>query len=1443
MRRGSCAYFGGGGPEVGVLRDWLPASSMSRQGWIPSLQNVRCLPSGVGQFKAVEVGDRFLPKPSVERFEGDPMNYWAFVNRFEVHVASRITDDDLRLAYVLQHCAKPVYEKLKHIASDKNKSRAYRKVWKELYERYGQPHVISRCCERRLIEFPKEAFSDADWLEDLAVLLKRCLASLEEVQSPTTVDSPTFVASIAEKLPLELKREWVSCALTIQRQKGELAGFEEFAEFVMEQSVKANSVYCKLLFPKTTQRGDASTNRARARTSKVLTSVTTVPTGSKEVKHVFKESCLCCRRAHKLEDCPEFRQMTLKERKLLVRSKRLCFKCLSQGYMAVDCNVSGTCGIAGCTDTNHHTFLHVNQRRPGAVNSGELSPPEAAECLHLVVPSKQTPKSPAYLDIIPLRVLKNNKEVLTYALLDSGANKTFCERSLLESLGVTDAEPVIFNISTLASKCPSKVDTVSTSLTILPLNNQDAMDLPDVVMTEAIPASPNKVPDSCLLDSLDYLKGVSLDEVEGGTVSLLIGNDNILAHRCLECRFSPDPARLPDAVRTPLGWLLKGPALSEVAGSNASFFTNSCHSMDSLLAKELLVNDRGEFWSRDQVENTDLVDMENLLTWLQSHKEASEFGMKYSGEDVMAYDFMERNIEFVDGHYQMPLPWKNNAVKLPESRAMATRRLQHLKRRLEKNPDLHQKYTEQMEAYIKKGYAKVVQDKEASAKRRMWYLPHHAVINEKKPGKVRIVFDCAARLCGQSFNDHLMKGPNLVNSIVGVLLRFRKHLIAVVGDIESMFHQVRVSPEDCDSLRFLWWPQGNLLAEPVAHRMVVHLFGAKPAPSIATFCLKETAKEFGKFFEPHIAQNVKRCFYVDDFLSGAGNVELAAKLTKDMQQIMTMAGFNLSKWLSTNEKVLDTIPEERRGKGMKEILLGSSGQSSVLGIKWSLAKDAFYFIVDVPDKHLTKRTLLSVTNSLYDPLGFLAPVVLEARVLYRHVCQEKQDWDKPCTSSVGRQWKCWCGSLNDLRDICIPRCYMSEGKMLGMQLHFFCDVSSYARGCVCYMRITREDGGIDCNILTGKFLLADDGKRTIPQLELEAALDTVRLARVVKRELDLEDCMTTFWSDSSAVLLSLQADCKQFSVFFRNRLAQIQRHSSIPDWRYVPSELNPADQASRGATASELLKKGTWLTGPEFLRLKPERWPRGLPENEVQANICQIFDSSVESKVPTDNVDAVDKLIDYFSNLYRLKLATCWMLRFVNYWKEKTCTTRGIEIHTGPISVEELEMAEIALVKYVQATHYSDWINHLQGQSNKRLIKSSPLWKLNPILVEGLMRVGGRLGNASFSFDTKHPVILSKNLSLTQLIIDHFHCHNVAHSGVNTTLNALQQRFWIENGRVTPPRVLAKCLFCIRRSARPAEQLMAELPPARLQNGEPPFSHTGSDCFGPFIVKHKRSEL
>ena len=102
-----------------------------------------------------------------------------------------------------------------------------------------------------------------------------------------------------------------------------------------------------------------------------------------------------------------------------------------------------------------------------------------------------------------------------------------------------------------------------------------------------------------------------------------------------------------------------------------------------------------------------------------------------------------------------------------------------------------------------------------------------------------------------------MKEPNLVNSLVGVLLRFRKHSVAVLADIESMFHQVRAAPRDFDALRFLWWPEEDLETEPKIYRMIVHLFGAKPFPSCIAFCLKEVANEFGKYFKTNISKNVR----------------------------------------------------------------------------------------------------------------------------------------------------------------------------------------------------------------------------------------------------------------------------------------------------------------------------------------------------------------------------------------------------------------------------------------------------------------------------------------------------------------------------------------------------------------------------------------------------------
>ena len=194
-----------------------------------------------------------------------------------------------------------------------------------------------------------------------------------------------------------------------------------------------------------------------------------------------------------------------------------------------------------------------------------------------------------------------------------------------------------------------------------------------------------------------------------------------------------------------------------------------------------------------------------------SRKEMLEFGLKFSREDPIAYDAMCRNVKREDDHYQLPLLWRDDSCVLPDSKDVALKRLKGLKKRLQRDELLRKAYTEQMDATLNKGYAEKVPDEEINCNRHHWYIPHHPVVT---PKKTPIVSDCAAIAQNQSLNNHLMKGPDLTNSLIGVLLRFLKGQIAIASDIEAMFYQIKMAPKDRDCLQFFWWPGGELSLDP-----------------------------------------------------------------------------------------------------------------------------------------------------------------------------------------------------------------------------------------------------------------------------------------------------------------------------------------------------------------------------------------------------------------------------------------------------------------------------------------------------------------------------------------------------------------------------------------------------------------------------------------------------
>ena len=203
----------------------------------------------------------------------------------------------------------------------------------------------------------------------------------------------------------------------------------------------------------------------------------------------------------------------------------------------------------------------------------------------------------------------------------------------------------------------------------------------------------------------------------------------------------------------------------------------------------------------------------------------------------------------------------------------------------------------------------------------IWYLAHHGVYHPKKTNKIRVVFDCSAVYWGICLNNLLLQGPDLTNSLIGVLTRFREYPVAFIGYIEAMFYQVQVPEAQRDFLRFLWWPNGDLSCTPAEYRMTVHLFGAASSPSISNYALRKTAEATEEEFGSEITSTITKNFYVDDCLKSVLNEKTAVEMINKLRSACMKGGFRLTKFMSNRCDVLQSLPEEERCKDLQDVIL------------------------------------------------------------------------------------------------------------------------------------------------------------------------------------------------------------------------------------------------------------------------------------------------------------------------------------------------------------------------------------------------------------------------------------------------------------------------------------------------------------------------------------------
>ncbi|XP_078380254.1 uncharacterized protein LOC144663213 [Oculina patagonica] len=1409
-----------------------------------------------------------LPKCHPDTFSGDPtlfhpwkMAFKAMISDAEVSAVNEINYLRSFTSGAPQQLVDNFRKRQQHDPSELLKN-----LWEELERRFGNPATITNTLLERMHK--TAAFSDDEniKLQEFADLCADVESQIAYLPGLACLNFPNAIQPIVEKLPSSLRKRWEKeIAMHYEENAGAYPGFVVFSKVVQNQAKIKNNPNVHI----------------GAKLMPILTLATnTLPTNndlqspSRGKENTVKRCPFHERAGHSLEECMAFRAKTFDEKTEWISNNRLCYRCFSRDHQAHACQSPVKC--SACGDSRHPTLLH--KERPQTTARGN----ETVETRCTAVCSASSGGTSCSKILLVDVFLKNRPDFVrrVYAIIDEQSNSSLISSELAHELGVLGPQEKYY-LSTCTSEKEIKYGRRVTNV-IVQSPSGTASDLPTLIECDSIPQDKREIPTPEMARRFPHL-GEIANEIppldSSASIHLLIGRD---APELLKVReFRNGPKGAPWAQRLTLGWTITGQMCLDLAGGpvHARVCRTNVHSVREIPSLE-------PHSSQSKSERFELVPCPNRFKIMGSlsekeerlkenifHTSREDNETSLSCEDRKFLDTMETGIhKNQTGHWEMPLPFRQTEVNMPNNRVQAFNRLNGLLRTLKKKPQMERDYLDFMEKILSKGHASPVPHEEVMSKNqsgKVWYLPHFGVYHPKKPTQIRVVFDSSAEFEGVSLNKELLSGPDMMNSLLGVLIRFRTETTAVMCDIEQMFHSFYVAPCHRDYLRFLWF-QDNEIGKPIIeYRMNVHLFGNGPSPAVATFGLRKTAADGEEEFGSTASNFVHRNFYVDDGLASLPTSRQAIDLVTTAQTMLATANLRLHKVVSNSIEVMEAFPAEDRGKDVRDLDLrrDSLPAQRSLGVYWDLEDDVFTFKVSPPDKPFTRRGVLSIVNSIYDPLGLAVPVLLEGRLLLQQLVimgkKKNNDtplgWDDPLPETQRLQWQRWQNSLKDLEKVTVPRCYHPNdfGRIARAEIHAFSDASKDAIGASVYLRLISHKGEISTAFLFGQSRVAPAQSTSIPRLELCAAALAVQAGAKVVKEIDLKIDEVTYYTDSRVVLGYLQNDSRRFYVYVANRVQLIRRLSSPSQWRYVDTTQNPADLATRRLTASSLIDSD-WLKGPCFLRSsnmlpsEQEEIPLDVNDPEVRKEI-----STCATRTRKHQGLGTERFTR-FSSLASLQRAIAYLIAVAKGFRcrkeQRRLRSSAMEGRLRNPTVKELEQAMTLIIQAVQEEAFGEVLElghhiHFGGEESTRdrlrekkcVTKTSVLFRLDPFIGDdGLLRVGGRLRRASLEYGEKHPVLLPKGHHISKLIVRHYHCQ-VHHQGRQITHGAIRQAgYWLVNGHHTVSKELSDCIICKKLRGPPLEQRMADLPTDRIE-ATPPFTNVGFDVFGPWSIQTRRT--
>ncbi|XP_022832139.1 uncharacterized protein LOC111360435 [Spodoptera litura] len=833
--------------------------------------------------------DKSTPKIDIPIFQGNYHQWTSFKDLFTetIHknpslsnaqkmqyLKSKITGEAERLIYHLQ------------ISSEN-----YEVCWEILNHRYGNQRLIFTSHLNLLLNLPNMSNQTMEMLKKLHDVTKECLHAIQNLGVDISTWDPLLVHLLTQKLDTESFSEYMESV----KNPRALPILQEFLDFLENKFTaleasrrKQESNYQKTNQPshqnhsyqkKTLQFNNhqQSSNNNKFYNGKNIT----------RTMHVSKPIiCALCNADHGLWLCAQFLQMSDERKLKTVNQLNCCVNCLFNHFNK-QCFSTKRCRKC---NASHNTLLHERIMMKSKTNSSAKINPKA-ETIPTNVSTTHVAQNNVTETLLSTAIVKvtgaDGTQHTMRALIDQGSQISIINENAAQILKLKrkKCKGSIFGIGEKENSCKGVMN-----IRIQSIYSDFALEGETLIMKSLIKSLPNK---TFVRPSWPHIQTINLADPDfyiSRAVDLLLGAD-VYCKIMLGGILRGDDEDQPIAQQTQLGWLLCG-SMKPQYNCNVVL-----HNTDELR----------RFWENEDIHQ--------------------QYEMSTEDQECLQF-FLSTTERLKDGRFQVRLPFKSDSKELLGStKPLALAQFRNLEKKLQRNQEVKKEYELFMNEYITLSHMK----QSNTNMKPECYLPHHSVIRaESTTTKLRVVFNASARsLSGLSLNDILYRGPNLQQDLQELILKWRQYQYVFTADIEKMYRQIMVHPDDQPYQKILW---RNTQNQPIqTYQLTTVTYGTKPAPFLAMMCLKQLATAEQKNY-PTAAKALEESFYMDDYCGGQHSIEQANQLKLDLIKILRKGGFNLRKWASNEPRLLSDLDKSLCNQQTYEFK--QSDSTKTLGLAW-----------------------------------------------------------------------------------------------------------------------------------------------------------------------------------------------------------------------------------------------------------------------------------------------------------------------------------------------------------------------------------------------------------------------------------------------------------------------------------------------------------------------------